>query len=76
MEDKKKVREFLERWCESADLMERLLEVAIQQGVPFKHPDTGKWHDRSGLGFDSFEELTKYGDAFVFPDDQRQFKLR
>ena len=69
-----KEEKFVKEWVQKLDLRENLLNAAVRMGVPFKHPDTGKWHDTSGLGFDSHEALVKYGDAFVFPN--RPFKLR
>lgn len=50
-----------------------VLEAAIRAGVPFCHPKTGKWHDKSGLGFDSYEDLVRCGDLFILG---REFQLR
>lgn len=77
MNEKERVaRKFIEAWSDSLDVRKMLLEIAVRQGVAFKHPDTGKWHDKSGLGFDSYEDLEKYGDLFIFNDDGPDFELR
>lgn len=76
MSDQEKTKVLLENlFYEHPDLEGKLLEVAVRQGVAFKHPRTGKWHDKSGLGFDTEEGLIKYGDAFIFEDDE-PFELR
>jgi len=66
---------FLEKWISKINIEEQLLDVMVMEGVPLKHPRTGKWHDRSGLGFDTYDDLVKYGDAFIF-NDERPFELR
>ena len=76
MTEAEKAREFCQKWADKIDGRKLLLDFLVQEGVPFKHPDTGKWHDRSGLGFDSYEGLEKCGDAFIYPDPQPEFKLR
>lgn len=74
MRDSDKATRLLERFfTEEFDIRQMLLELAIREGEAFKHPDTGKWHDRSGLGFDSYEDLVKYGDMFIM---DRPFELR
>ena len=72
----KEIRTLLEEMFAKIDTRKMLLECAVRGGVAFKHPDTGKWHDRSGLGFDSYEDLEKYGDMFIYPDPQPKFRLR
>lgn len=74
MSDPDKVRELLEKFFyRDLDIGKMLLEVAVREGVAFKHPDTGKWHDKSGLGFDTYDDLEKYGDLFIL---DREFELR
>jgi len=74
--EQEKAREFVQRWADQIDGRKLLLDLLVREGVPFRHPDTGKWHDRSGLGFDSREDLVRYGDMFVFADPQPGFQLR
>jgi len=77
LNDKEKAaRKFMEAWVANLDIRKMLLEIAVREGVALRHPDTGKWHDKSGLGFDSYEDLEKYGDAFIFNDPQPEFRLR
>lgn len=76
MTEAEKAREFCQKWADKIDGRKVLLEIFVREGVPFKHPDTGKWHDRSGLGFDTYDDLVRYGDLFIFPDPQPEFKLR
>lgn len=74
MRDSDKARRMLEElFFKKIDIRRMLLELAIREGVPLRHPDTGKWHDRSGLGFESYEDLLKYGDLFIL---DRPFELR
>ena len=76
MTKKEKAREVLEEWVAKIDGRKLFLDLFVQSGVPFEHPDTGKWHDRSGLGFNSYDDLVLCGDLFIFPNGQPEFKLR
>lgn len=69
-----KVVAFLEKFFDSIDLEAMLCEYLIREGYVFRHPRTGKYHDRSGLGFETKEALIKYGDLFILPD--RPWTLR
>ena len=75
MSTQEETQAFLEKWISKIDIEGKLLDVMVMTGVPLKHPRTGKWHDRSGLGCDTHDDLVKYGDAFIFTDE-RPFELR
>lgn len=75
MAEEDRARRLLEElFYERISVRDVLLDLLVMEGVAFRHPDTGKWHDRSGLGFDTREDLVRHGDVFSIPD--APFKLR